>query len=75
MYTVGSTYIFPLFIIILLYLNFLLSPALFFVIITVDFLFLLTGASSTTEKVPRSTSFINATNKPRQMGRLVFTAL
>ena len=75
MYTVGSTYIFPLFIIILLYFNFLLSPALFFVIVTVDFLFLLTGASSTTEKVPRSTSFIKATNKPRQIGRLVFIAL
>ena len=75
MYTVGSRYIFPLFIIILLYFNFLLSPALFFVIITVDFLVLLTGASSTTEKVPRSTSFIKATNKPRQIGWLVFTAL
>ena len=75
MYTVGSTNIFPLFIIILLYFNFLLSPALFFVIITVDFLVLLTGASSTTEKVPRSTFFIKATNKPRQIGWLVFTAL
>ena len=40
----GSTYIFPLFSDILFYFIFLLSPALFFSIITVDFLFLLNGA-------------------------------
>ena len=63
------------FLIILFYFNFLLSPALFFTIITADFPFRFKRCSST-EKFPgRLLSSKRHINQDRTDVRLVFTAL